>query len=55
VAGSCEHSNEHPLSIGGEDFLDLLIYSHLLKNDSAPWSYLIGCHASNLDGFFGTI
>jgi hypothetical protein len=37
VAGCCEHGNEPPGSIKGEEFLDQLSDYKLLKNDSAPW------------------
>jgi hypothetical protein len=41
VAGSCEHGSGHSVSIKGAKFLDQLSDYELLKEDSAPWSYLV--------------
>jgi hypothetical protein len=38
VAGPCDHGNEPPASVKGEEFLDYLSDYQRLKKDSAPWS-----------------
>jgi hypothetical protein len=40
VAGCCEPS----VSIKGGEFVELLSNYEVLKKDSAPQSWLVGCH-----------
>jgi hypothetical protein len=41
VTGCYEHGSEHSGSIIGREFLDCMSDYKLLKEDSAPWTYLL--------------
>jgi hypothetical protein len=41
VAGCCEHANEHSGSVKCGELCDWLRNCQLLKNDPAPWSWLV--------------
>ena len=40
MVSSCEHGNEHSVSIKGEEFLDKMRNYLFLKNDSCVWDWL---------------
>ena len=41
MAGCCEHGNEHSGSVKCGEFCDWLRNDQLLKNDPAPWIWLV--------------